>query len=113
MDHQDHEFNEIPAEDAGAAEVKGDGWTMIESNPLNFADHIEEEYASHEASDHDEDWAEKSLDQVKEGLSQINQALKYAFTEGKNDPKIKQFGDDVRTAFENIGKEIENIFKKE
>jgi hypothetical protein len=31
----------------------------------------------------------------------------------ENDPKIKQFGDDVRSAFEKIGDDISDIFKKD
>ena len=62
---------------------------------------------------HDPDWAEKSLDEIKSGLKQITGALKYAFNEGRNDPKIKQFGDDVKSAFEKIGDDIEDIFKKD
>ena len=62
---------------------------------------------------HDPDWAEKSLDEIKAGLKQITGALKYAFNEGRNDPKIKQFGDDVKSAFEKISDDIEDIFKRD
>ncbi|MCK9246984.1 MAG: hypothetical protein M0P11_08555 [Anaerolineaceae bacterium] len=64
-------------------------------------------------SEHDEEWAEKSLDEVKAGLRQISNALKNAFEQGKNDPKIKQFGEDVKAAFETISDDISDIFKRD
>lgn len=88
-------------------------WTTINSNPTPEPEAGTENFGSEETSEHDNDWAEKSLDEVKAGLKQISKALKYAFNEGKNDPKIKQFGDDVKSAFDKIGDDIEGIFKKE
>ena len=88
-------------------------WTTIDSTPSSEAGEGTENTRSEETFDHDEEWAEKSLEEVKAGLKQISNALKYAFTEGKNDPKIKQFGDDVRSAFEKISSDIADAFKKE
>lgn len=88
-------------------------WTTIDSTPSPEAGEETENARSEETIDHDEEWAEKSLEEVKAGLKQISNALKYAFTEGKNDPKIKQFGDDVKSAFEKIGDDISEVFKKE
>ena len=88
-------------------------WTNIDSTPSSEADAASEEAKTEHTTEQDPDWAEKSLDEVKAGLKQISNALKYAFNEGKNDPKIKQFGDDVKSAFEKIGDDISEIFKKE
>ena len=87
-------------------------WTTINSNTTPEAG-ADTEFRSEESSEHDNDWAEKSLDEVKAGLKQITNALKFAFNEGKNDPKIKQFGDDVKSAFEKIGDDISEVFKIE
>jgi hypothetical protein len=86
-------------------------WTTVESSSTSAPRNETENVKPEEASQHDEDWAEKSLDEVKEGLKKISNALKYAFNEGKNDPKIKQFGDDVRSAFDKIGDDISDMFK--
>ena len=110
----DSELNETPPKDADKQEVKGDNWTMIEPTQTTTSGG-----ATGEASDRtagqaafDEDWAEKSLDEVKAGLKQISNAIKYAFNEGKNAPKIKQFGEDVKSAFDKIGDELNDLFKK-
>ncbi|MEL7636795.1 MAG: hypothetical protein GX768_07030 [Chloroflexi bacterium] len=88
-------------------------WTTINSNPDYQAGTTFEETKTESSAENDNDWAEKSLDEVKAGLKQITNALKFAFNEGKNDPKIKQFGDDVKSAFEKIGDDISEVFKKE
>ena len=91
-------------------------WTHVEPTATTQADEGLSETKIGDATqqtEHDEDWAEKSLDEVKAGLKQISNALKNAFEQGKNDPKIKQFGEDVKSAFENISDDISNIFKRE
>ena len=44
------------------------------------------------------------------GLEQVRDALHEAYREGKNDPKVKQFGEDVKETFRNIGDEISKLF---
>lgn len=87
-------------------------WTTVEGPSTWDKKEDTEKKMNDEPKEHDEDWAEKSMDEVKAGLKKISDALKYAFDEGKNDPKIKQFGKDVRSAFDRIGDDIDNIFKK-
>ncbi len=41
------------------------------------------------------------------------QRAQICFQRGKNDPKIKQFGEDVKSAFEKIGDDITDVFKKD
>ena len=112
MDNFDPNTNQQPPEQLVSQPSDAD-WTPIETIPASEAEAAFEETKAEETTEHDNEWAEKSLDEVKAGLKQITNALKYAFTEGKNDPKIKQFGDDVRSAFEKIGDDISDIFKKD
>ena len=88
-------------------------WTTVESTPASDAGSASSETKPEDTKEHDNEWAEKSLDEIKAGLKQISNAIKYAFNEGKNDPKIKQFGDDVKTAFDKIGDDIAETFKKD
>ncbi len=111
MDNYDPNTNqqpEQPVDQPSDAE-----WTNINSTPASEAEAAFEETKTEETTEHDNDWAEKSLDEVKAGLKQISNALKFAFNEGKNDPKIKQFGEDVKSAFEKIGDDITDVFKKD
>lgn len=56
------------------------------------------------------DWKVKAKNEIKAGLEQIRDALHEAYREGKNDPKIKQFSDDVRDAIRIIGDDINDLF---
>jgi len=56
------------------------------------------------------DWTEKAKKEVVAGLEQIRDALQEAYREGKNDPKVKKFGEDVKETFRSIGDEISNLF---
>lgn len=102
---------EISKKNFGTNEPTDSTWTTIETPPASETTAAFEETKAEETAEQD-DWAEKSLDEVKAGLKQISNALKFAFTEGKNDPKIKQFGEDVKSAFEKIGDDISELFKK-
>mgnify|MGYP001021133467 CR=1 FL=1 len=114
MSNTDPEMNDFPPKDADNQDVKGENWTIVEPIQTPTAGEGAGEQADQTAGQaaHDEDWAEKSLDEVKAGLKQISSAIKYAFNEGKNEPKIKQFGEDVRSAFDKIGDELNDLFKK-
>ncbi len=104
---------EISKKNLGTSEPADSVWTTINTPPASEAGAASEETKTEETAQNDSDWAEKSLDEVKAGLKQISNALKFAFNEGKNDPKIKQFGDDVKSAFEKIGDDISDVFKKD
>ncbi len=56
------------------------------------------------------DWKDKAKKEVVAGLDQIRDALHEAYREGKNDPKVKQFGEDVKEAFRSIGDDISKLF---
>ena len=56
------------------------------------------------------DWTDKAKKEVVAGLEQIRDALHEAYREGKNDPKVKKFGEDVKETFRSIGDEISNLF---
>ena len=103
---------EISRKSVGTSEPSDSAWTTIETPPASESGAAFEETKTEETTEHDDDWAEKSLDEVKAGLKQISNALKFAFSEGKNDLKIKQFGEDVKSAFEKIGDDISELFKK-
>jgi hypothetical protein len=45
-------------------------------------------------------------------LKQISSALKHAVDHGKEDPRLKKFGDDVKESLNNISEEISDFFKK-
>lgn len=104
---------EITKKSLGTSDPSDSPWTTIETPPVSESAASTEETKTEDSAEHDDDWAEKSLDEVKAGLKQISNALKFAFNEGKNDPKIKQFGEDVKSAFDKIGDDIAGIFKKE
>lgn len=83
-------------------------WTEVNPELSNGQDDQEE---TGQEPQHDPDWAEKSKNEFKAGVKQITEAIKYAFKEGKNDPKIKQFGEDVKSSLDEIGEDITNFFK--
>jgi hypothetical protein len=56
------------------------------------------------------DWTDKAKKEIVAGLEQIRDALQEAYREGKNDPKVKKFGEDVKETFRSIGDEISNLF---
>lgn len=56
------------------------------------------------------DWTDKAKKEIVAGLEQIRDALHEAYREGKNDPKVKKFGEDVKETFRSIGDEISNLF---
>ena len=56
------------------------------------------------------DWTEKAKTEIVSGLEQIRDALRDAYRDGKNDPKIKKFGEDVKESFRTIGDEISKLF---
>jgi uncharacterized phage infection (PIP) family protein YhgE len=117
MDNFDQEpIEETRPQSDSYSQSEDVNWTQVEPTATTQADEGFSETKIGDATqqtEHDEDWAEKSLDEVKAGLKQISNALKNAFEQGKNDPKIKQFGEDVKSAFENISDDISNIFKRE
>lgn len=97
----------------------GDEWTEIGSGFGEKSENYTEEHAqdSHGPSqtgtrDYDSDWAETSLEEIKAGLKQISSALKHAVDHGKEDPRLKKFGDDVKESLNNISEEISDFFKK-
>ncbi|HPR35227.1 MAG TPA: hypothetical protein PKY64_06095 [Anaerolineaceae bacterium] len=56
------------------------------------------------------DWTDKAKKEIVAGLDQIRDALQEAYREGKSDPKVKKFGEDVKETFRSIGDEISKIF---
>ncbi len=56
------------------------------------------------------DWTEKAKTEIVSGLEQIRDALHDAYRDGKNDPKIKKVGEDVKESFRTIGDEISKLF---
>ena len=56
------------------------------------------------------DWTEKAKKEIVSGLEQIRDALHDAYRDGRNDPKIKQFGEDVKESFRSIGDDISKLF---
>jgi hypothetical protein len=56
------------------------------------------------------DWTDKAKKENVAGLDQIRDALHEAYRDGKNDPKVKKFGEDVKETFRSIGDEISKLF---
>lgn len=56
------------------------------------------------------DWTDKAKKEIVAGLDQIRDALNEAYRDGKNDPKVKKFGEDVKETFRSIGDEISKLF---
>jgi hypothetical protein len=55
-------------------------------------------------------WTDKAKKEIVAGLEQIRDALQEAYRDGKNDPKVKKFGEDVKETFHSIGDEISKLF---
>jgi gas vesicle protein len=94
-------------------------WTEIGSGfgdkpESNTEKHAQDSHDPSQAgnSAYDSDWAETSLDEIKAGLKQISSALKHAVDHGKEDPRLKKFGEDVKESLNNISEEISDFFKK-
>lgn len=56
------------------------------------------------------DWTDKAKKEIVAGLDQIRDALHEAYRDGKNDPKVKKLGEDVKETFRSIGDEISKLF---
>ena len=56
------------------------------------------------------DWTDKAKKEIVSGLEQIRDALHEAYRDGKNDPKVKKFGEDVKETFRSIGDESSRLF---
>lgn len=56
------------------------------------------------------DWTDKAKKEIVAGLEQIRDALHEAYRDGKDDPKVKKFGEDVKETFRSIGDEISKLF---
>ncbi len=56
------------------------------------------------------DWTDNAKKEIVDGFEQIRDALHEAYREGKNDPKVKKFGEDVKETFRSIGDEISKLF---
>lgn len=56
------------------------------------------------------DWTDKAKKEIVAGLEQIRDALHDAYRDGKDDPKVKKFGEDVKETFRSIGDEISKLF---
>lgn len=83
-------------------------WTEVKPEPeAEQNTHQEEPEPEHQ---YDPDWAEKSKQEIKAGAKQISEAIEYAIKVGKNDPKIKQFGEKIKSALDQIGEDISNLF---
>lgn len=96
-----------------------DEWTEIGSGfrqkpESDTETHAQDSGISSQAgnSTYDSDWTESSLEELKAGLKQISSALKHAVDHGKEDPRLKKFGEDVKDSLNNISEEISDFFKK-
>ena len=92
---------EIPSPQAAE-----EGWAEAEAQFKEVK--AEDQAAAQEAA---EDWKDESLDEIKSGFRQISSGLKNAFHKGKNDPKLKEFGDDVKSAVDSLRDELSNLIK--
>ncbi|HHX08747.1 MAG TPA: hypothetical protein GX730_04875 [Chloroflexi bacterium] len=83
-----------------------EGWAEAEAQ---FEEVKAEEGAA--APEAGEDWKDESLNEIKSGFRQISSGLKNAFHKGKNDPKLKEFGDDVKSAVDSLRDDLSDLFK--
>ena len=58
----------------------------------------------------EEDWTDKTWQDVKAGFSQVEQALREAYRKSKDDPRFKKLGQDVKASLERIGQDISDLF---
>lgn len=66
-----------------------------------------------EAPKNEGDWEADTWKEVRAGFNQIENALKKAYRNRKGDPKLKKLQEDVRGSFDQVSKDISNLFKEE
>lgn len=111
------EVYEVYKESVNPSDAPEPNWTTIDPVAESQADFQSEPRSQEfsrepEAQEAANDWADQSLDEIKAGLKQISSALKYAFDHGKEDPRLKKFGEDVKDSFNKISDEIAEFFKR-
>ncbi len=60
----------------------------------------------------DPNWAKNLMAELKESLSDVGDSFEKAWHEGKNDPKIKKFGEDMKETFSKMARDIDDLFSK-
>lgn len=63
-------------------------------------------------NDRDPNWAKTLFSELEESMSSIGDSFEKAWKEGKNDPKIKKFGEDMKETFRKMARDIEGLFEK-
>lgn len=58
----------------------------------------------------DPNWAKNLMAELKQSFSDVGDSFEKAWNEGKNDPKIKKFGEDMKSTFKKMGEDIEDLF---
>jgi hypothetical protein len=60
--------------------------------------------------DYDPNWAKNLMAELKQSLTDVGDSFEKAWREGKNDPKIKKFGENMKNTFKQMGEDIEELF---
>lgn len=60
--------------------------------------------------DFDPNWAKNLMAELKQSLTDVGDSFEKAWREGKNDPKIKKFGENMKNTFKQMGEDIEELF---
>ena len=61
---------------------------------------------------HNPNWAKDLLSELEESMDSVGNSFEKAWKEGKNDPKIKKFGEDMKSTFQKVAKDIDDLFNK-
>lgn len=52
------------------------------------------------------------MTELQASLSDVGDSLEKAWNEGKNNPKLKKFGEDMKETFKKMGDDIDDLFNK-
>ncbi len=62
--------------------------------------------------EYDPNWAKNLMSELQASLSDVGDSLEKAWNEGKNNPKLKKFGEDMKETFKKMGDDIDDLFNK-
>ena len=62
--------------------------------------------------EYDPNWAKNLIAELEQSLSDVGDSLEKAWNEGKNNPKLKKFGEDMKETFKKMGEDIDDLFSK-
>lgn len=62
--------------------------------------------------DYDPNWAKTLISELEESMTSVGNSFVKAWKEGKNNPKVKKFGEDMKETFKKMAQDIDELFNK-